>query len=187
MATVEFLGVKSVLPCAGMWYYLSLFYCDKDLGMAYSWVSVGTAFSQVTQRLATHPPSLPGLVCAQVMSFQAASSWAGMYSPGVPPSLREITHALCHGLQVVGVWGCMQVIGSPLAAGLLSLDGIWGLKGWQWLFVVEGLPTVVLGMYIHNILVDGPAKAAFLTAEERETVINRQEPNPQVVLPPYLT
>ncbi len=41
-----------VLPCAGMWYYLSLFYCDKDLGMAYSWVSVGTAFSQVTPRSA---------------------------------------------------------------------------------------------------------------------------------------
>ena len=74
----------------------------------------------------------------------------------------------------------MQVIGSPLAAGLLSLDGVWGLRGWQWLFVVEGLPTVVLGMYIHHVLVDGPAKAAFLTAEEREIVILRKAQNLQV-------
>ncbi len=72
------------------------------------------------------------------------------------------------------------MIGSPLAAGLLSLDGLLGLKGWQWLFVVEGLPTVVLGMYIHRILVDGPAKATFLTAEERETVIHRKAQSLQV-------
>jgi len=74
----------------------------------------------------------------------------------------------------------MQVIGSPLAAGLLSLDGVWGLRGWQWLFLVEGLPTIVLGMYIHHVLVDGPAKAAFLTAEEREIVILRKAQNLQV-------
>lgn len=85
-------------------------------------------------------------------------------------------------------WACptdnnhLQVIGSPLAAGLLSLDGVWGLKGWQWLFVVEGLPTVALGMYIHHILVDGPAKAAFLTPEEREVVILRKAQSLQVRL-----
>ena len=61
----------------------------------------------------------------------------------------------------VSLW--LQVIGSPLAAGLLALDGVFGLKGFQWLFLVEGLPTVALGMYIHKILVDGPAKAPWLT------------------------
>ena len=66
------------------------------------------------------------------------------------------------------------MIGSPLAAGLLSLDGVFGLKGFQWLFLVEGLPTVALGMYIHKILVDGPAKAPWLTPEEREMVICRK-------------
>ena len=59
---------------------------------------------------------------------------------------------------------------------------MWGLKGWQWLFVVEGLPTVALGMYIHHILVDGPAKAAFLTPEEREVVILRKAQSLQVGL-----
>ena len=66
------------------------------------------------------------------------------------------------------------MIGSPLAAGLLALDGVFGLKGFQWLFLVEGLPTVALGMYIHKILVDGPAKAPWLTPEEREAVIHRK-------------
>lgn len=66
-----------------------------------------------------------------------------------------------------------------MAAGLLSLDGVWGFKGWQWLFLVEGLPTVLLGMYIHRILVDGPAKATFLTPEERELVILRKAQNMQ--------
>ena len=52
---------RHVRACAGsfpgMWYYLSLFYCDKDLGMAYSWVSVGTAFSQVTAHMALSEPT----------------------------------------------------------------------------------------------------------------------------------
>ena len=67
-----------------------------------------------------------------------------------------------------------------MAAGLLSLDGIFRLRGFQWLFLVEGLPTVALGMYIHKILVDGPAKAPWLTSEEREMVIHRKAQSLQV-------
>jgi MFS family permease len=67
----------------------------------------------------------------------------------------------------------MQVIGSPLAAALLSLDGLLGLQGWQWLFIVEGVPTVALGVYIHYTLPEGPATAAFLTAEERDWCLMR--------------
>lgn len=40
------LTFSPALPCAGMWYYLSLFYSEKDIGMAYSWISAGTALSQ---------------------------------------------------------------------------------------------------------------------------------------------
>jgi hypothetical protein len=39
-----------------------------------------------------------------------------------------------------------QVIGAPLAAGLLALDGVGNLDGWQWLFLAEGIPTLVFGM-----------------------------------------
>lgn len=67
----------------------------------------------------------------------------------------------------------LQVIGSPIAAGLLALDGVLGLKGWQWLFVVEGIPTILLGFYISRNVCDGPANAKFLTPQERDWLIER--------------
>lgn len=41
-----------------------------------------------------------------------------------------------------------QVLGGPLAAALLLLDGTWGLHGWQWLFLCEGLPTIAFGVVL---------------------------------------
>ena len=41
-----------------------------------------------------------------------------------------------------------QVLGGPLAAALLLLDGKLGLHGWQWLFLAEGLPTVAFGVFL---------------------------------------
>ena len=43
----------------------------------------------------------------------------------------------------------VQVISGPIASGLLLADGAGGLKGWQWLFIIEGLPTIVLGVWVH--------------------------------------
>ena len=68
---------------------------------------------------------------------------------------------------------CMQVVGAPLAATLLSLDGLLGLRGYQWLFIVEGMPTIALGIYIRHSLHEGPASASFLTPEEREWCLAR--------------
>ena len=39
----------------------------------------------------------------------------------------------------------MQVLGAPLAAGFLALDGVGGIAGWRWLFILEGCPSVLLG------------------------------------------
>ena len=61
----------------------------------------------------------------------------------------------------------LQVIGAPLAAGLLALDGWLGLAGWQWLFIVEGIPTILMGLYTKVNLAESPAKATFLTAPEK--------------------
>lgn len=65
------------------------------------------------------------------------------------------------------------MFGAPIAASLLALDGLFGLAGWQWLFVVEGLPTIALGLYIARTLAPSPAQAAFLTPEEREWLCAR--------------
>jgi nitrate/nitrite transporter NarK len=53
------------------------------------------------------------------------------------------------------------------------MDGIWGLRGWQWLFICEGLPTVLLGVVVILHLTDGPEEASWLQADERDWLIDR--------------
>jgi D-galactonate transporter len=65
------------------------------------------------------------------------------------------------------------VIGSPLSGLILGMDGIWGLRGWQWLFIFEGLPTVLLGLVVMFYLTDGPEKAHWLEDDERRWLIDR--------------
>ncbi|MEI6244639.1 MAG: MFS transporter, partial [Acidobacteriota bacterium] len=65
------------------------------------------------------------------------------------------------------------VIGGPLSGALLKLDGLAGLAGWQWLFVVEGLPAVVLGIVTLAYLPDGPASSRWLTAEEKAWIASQ--------------
>ena len=59
------------------------------------------------------------------------------------------------------------ILGGPLSGLLLQLDGVWGLHGWQWLFVAEGLPAVILAFITYFYLTPTPAKATWLTADER--------------------
>src|SRR6202047_955695 len=59
------------------------------------------------------------------------------------------------------------VIGAPISGLLLGLDGVLGLKGWQWLFIIEGIPSVLLGIVSWFYLTDRPAKADWLTAEQK--------------------
>jgi ACS family tartrate transporter-like MFS transporter len=60
------------------------------------------------------------------------------------------------------------VIGGPLGGAILGLDGWHGLAGWQWLFLIEGLPAVVLGVVVLFYLTDAPEEARWLEPEERE-------------------
>ncbi len=60
-----------------------------------------------------------------------------------------------------------NVIGSPVSTAMLSLDA-YGLRGWQWMFLLEGTPAVLCGFAVLLFLRDGPAKAAWLTSEEKE-------------------
>ncbi|MBP2309623.1 MFS transporter [Azospirillum melinis] len=58
-------------------------------------------------------------------------------------------------------------IGSPISAGLLHADGVLGLHGWQWVFVAEGIPTVLLGFACLLVLKDRPTDARWLSAEQQ--------------------
>ena len=51
------------------------------------------------------------------------------------------------------------VIGSPISGALLGMEGIWGLHGWQWLFIIEGLPAIILGVLCLFVLTDRPGQA----------------------------
>ena len=52
-------------------------------------------------------------------------------------------------------------LGSPLSTALLSLDGWLGLRGWQHMYLFEGIPTVLVGFLVLFILTDRPAQASF--------------------------
>jgi MFS transporter, ACS family, tartrate transporter len=63
------------------------------------------------------------------------------------------------------------LIGGPLSGTLLELDGMYGLTGWQWLFLVEGLPAVVLGISVIFYLNDRPETTGWLAPAERNWLV----------------
>ena len=62
------------------------------------------------------------------------------------------------------------VIGAPLSAALLQLDGVWGLSGWQWIFVAEGIPSLVMGFAVLRWLPDRPSHAKWLSPDEQNVL-----------------
>jgi MFS family permease len=72
--------------------------------------------------------------------------------------------------------GVSQLIGSPVSGGIMQfMDGANGWRGWQWLFLLEGIPSVVIGIVVLAILPDGPRDARWLTPEERDLLLARVE------------
>ncbi|WP_445220027.1 MFS transporter [Bradyrhizobium sp. Pa8] len=64
------------------------------------------------------------------------------------------------------------LVGNPLSASLLGMDGVWRLAGWQWMFLIEGLPACLLGVLCLALLADTPDKASWLTPVERNALLN---------------
>ena len=62
-------------------------------------------------------------------------------------------------------------LGSPISGALLEMDGILGLKGWQWLFIIEGAPAILLAFVVLRYLTDRPEKADWLEDDEREWLV----------------
>ncbi|EGE2519505.1 MFS transporter, partial [Shigella dysenteriae] len=76
------------------------------------------------------------------------------------------------GIFVLGV-PLALTLGSPISGALLELHGWMGRPGWFWMFVIEGLPALVLGIFAWFYLDDNPTKARFLTQKEKDA-LNKQ-------------
>ena len=70
------------------------------------------------------------------------------------------------------------VVGSPVSGALMQMNGLLGLHGWQWLFLVEGVPALLLGFVTFWFLTDRPADAQWLAPDERnwltQTILDEQ-------------
>ena len=71
------------------------------------------------------------------------------------------------------------IVGGPLAAAIMTLNGRWGLTGWQWLFLLEALPAIAIGVAVWRWLPDPPQNAPWLTPEERRWLDAHEPARPQ--------
>jgi MFS family permease len=62
------------------------------------------------------------------------------------------------------------LIGAPISSSLLGFDGLFHMRGWQWLFIIEAVPAVVLAVVVWNVMSDRPAEADWLAADERHWI-----------------
>ena len=67
------------------------------------------------------------------------------------------------------------MVASPLSGLMLDMDGAMGLAGWQWLFLLQAMPSLLLGIVAYFYLTDRPAQASWLTPAERESLQQRLE------------
>ena len=68
-------------------------------------------------------------------------------------------------------------LGAPIATSLLELNGVFGLAGWKWMFLLEGIPTILLGFVVLRLLTDRPANARWLSEAGRtwlESTLQRE-------------
>lgn len=125
-----------------------------------------------------------GLVCVATMfvrtplEFYIARFLLGVADAGLPPGimlyltywLPPSRRAAAISLVLVGPFFA-GVIGGPIAGAIMQgFDGTAGLHGWQWMFLMEGIPSVLLGFFVFKIMVDRPADAKWLTVEEKEAL-----------------
>jgi MFS transporter, ACS family, tartrate transporter len=109
-----------------------------------------------------------------VLRFLLGAAEAGFF-PGVVYYLShwypegQRARAIAAFMTAVPVSG---VIGGPLSGALLSLNGLFGLAGWQWLFLVEGLPAILLGVIVLLYLDERPEEARWLLSVERDWLRN---------------
>jgi D-galactonate transporter len=66
-----------------------------------------------------------------------------------------------------------NVVGSPMSGAIMQyMDGYNGWRGWQWMFLLEGIPSVIMGVLVFALLPNGPRDAKWLTREEQDLIVH---------------
>lgn len=131
-----------------------------------SWGIVATAMALVN-----------GETTFNVMRFLLGAAEAGFF-PAVVfyltlwfPAAQRVT--------VLGLFILAQpisnAVGAPLSGLLLNMQGVLGLHGWQWLFIIQGIPAILLGIMAPKLLTDRPSDASWLKPEEREWLVKTMD------------
>lgn len=120
--------------------------------------------------LAVATAFIRGPMSFYVMRLLLGAAEAGFY-PGVLYFFTLWFPAAYRG-RIIGLFlasiPITGIIGAPLSGWLLTLDGLNGLRGWQWLYIIEGLPAIVLAPLVILLIQDTPAKARWLPDADRE-------------------
>jgi ACS family tartrate transporter-like MFS transporter len=174
---------------------------NKDLGLtatAFGWgagiLFIGYCFFEIPSNLALHrfgarrwlarimvTWGLASAATALVLgpySFYAARFLLGVAEAGFFPGAAYLLAAWfpaqyrTRALAILSVAVPLSsVIGGPFSVLLLQMDGLLGLKGWQWMFLVQGLPACIIGVLALVMLRDHPRDAHWLSPAERDALI----------------
>ncbi len=118
-----------------------------------------------------------GPISFLVLRFLLGAAEAGFF-PGVILYLTywfpAVYRAKIVGIFMVGI-PVAGMIGSPLSGAILGMDGVLGLGGWQWIFILEALPAILLGFYAFVWLTDKPKDATWLKPDQQAWLIRTLE------------
>ena len=157
-------------------FFLSYFLCELPSNL---WMQkIGARLTFLRIMVLWGLTSAATMLVAEPWQFYTVRLLLGVFEAGFFPGVilyltwwypshrrGRVTGLFLFGIPVTGV------LGGPISGAILSgMDGVHGYAGWQWLFLLEGLPTALFGIVVYRLLSDRPGDAPWLSPAERRLV-----------------